>query len=619
MEKSEPTLVPEWLKSSGSVTGVVSTNHYNSSLHQDNHTTLKAARNKSLVNISDHDLGHRTTSAYFRRSSSNGTSHLRSYGSFGRNNRDRDWDKDFFDNRDKEKSNLGDRRHRQFSDSFESNLSSRFEKDGLRRTQSTISRTGTEPWPRKVPSDLKNIGKSNHNNGNSRLAVSSPISSVHKASFDRDFPSLGAEERQKDPEIGRVPSPGMGTAIQNLPTGSSAGIVDGGWTSALAEVPAMIGSNGTTASSVPHAVPSSASAALSMTTGLNMAETLVQGPPRVQADPQLSVETQRLEELAIKQSRQLIPVTPSMPKALVLNPSDKTKGKLGLQQQSTSTNLVHHSPRGAPTKSDISKTSSLGKLQVLKPARERNGVSNAAKDTLSPTSSSKQANNPLTPALATVGSAPLRSSVNNSIFVTAERKSAPPVLVTPILEKRPSPQAKSRNDFFNSMRKKSMANSSSTVSNPVPAVSPSDMGKHSEAEAAASPDSQGRDAPVVESSSGGKINECRDESIRSSYGPQKSLDNGVNHSSTDVILSSEEEEAAFLRSLGWEEDSGEDEGLTEEEINAFYRDVSKYINSVPSSKTFLGTKQKLFGPNFQMGNNGGVSSGVSSSDSKLDS
>lgn len=31
----------------------------------------------------------------------------------------------------------------------------------------------------------------------------------------------------------------------------------------------------------------------------------------------MSVKTQRLEELAIKQSRQLIPVTPSMPKALV--------------------------------------------------------------------------------------------------------------------------------------------------------------------------------------------------------------------------------------------------------------------------------------------------------------
>lgn len=239
------------------------------------------------MNISDHDLGHRTTSSYFRRSSSNGSSHVRSYGSFGRNNRDRDWDKDFYDNRDKEKLILGDRRHLQYYDSFESSSSNRFEKDGLRRSQSTISRTVIEPWSRKVPSDLKNGGKSNHNNGNSRLAVSSPISSVHKASFDRDFPSLGAEERQKDPEIGRVPSPGLGTAIQSLPTGSSAGIGDGGWTSALAEVPATIGSNGTIVSSVPHAVPSSASAAPSMTTGLNMAETLAQGPPRVQADPQV--------------------------------------------------------------------------------------------------------------------------------------------------------------------------------------------------------------------------------------------------------------------------------------------------------------------------------------------
>ncbi|KAI7730178.1 hypothetical protein M8C21_001466 [Ambrosia artemisiifolia] len=52
-----------------------------------------------------------------------------------------------------------------------------------------------------------------------------------------------------------------------------------------------------------------------MTTRRNMAETLAQGPPRAQAAPQLFVRTQRLEELVVKQSRQLIPVTPSMTKA----------------------------------------------------------------------------------------------------------------------------------------------------------------------------------------------------------------------------------------------------------------------------------------------------------------
>jgi hypothetical protein len=42
----------------------------------------------------------------------------------------------------------------------------------------------------------------------------------------------------------------------------------------------------------------------------------------------------------------------------------------------------------------------------------------------------------------------------------------------------------------------------------------------------------------------------------------------------EVQRFSEEEEAKFLRSLGWEENSGEDEGLTEEEINAFIQEVN---------------------------------------------
>ncbi|KAL4309414.1 hypothetical protein GQ457_01G011950 [Hibiscus cannabinus] len=50
-----------------------------------------------------------------------------------------------------------------------------------------------------------------------------------------------------------------------------------------------------------------------------MAEALAQAPSRTHTAPQLSVKlkSQRREKLAIKQSRQLIPVTPSMPKGLV--------------------------------------------------------------------------------------------------------------------------------------------------------------------------------------------------------------------------------------------------------------------------------------------------------------
>ncbi|KAK3002129.1 hypothetical protein RJ639_022292 [Escallonia herrerae] len=626
MERSEPTLVPEWLRISGSVSsgGGSSAFHQlaSSSLHSDDRAiSSKSARNRSSVN-NDHDLGRsfasdRTTSSYFRRSSSsNGSAHLRSYSSFGRN-RERDWDKDTYEYHDREKSVLGEHRHREFSDPLGSILPNRFEKDGLRRSQSSISVKRAEPWPRKVAADSSTANKNNHNNGNAMLAVGSPLGGVHKTAFERDFPSLGAEERQSDPEIGRVPSPGLSTAIQSLPVGTSAVIGDG-WTSALAEVPVIVGSNGNGASGVQQAIHvSSSSAASSTTSGLNMAETLAQGPSRVQTITQSSVGTQRLEELAIKQSRQLIPMTPSMPKALVLNSSEKLKPKVG--QQISSSHAVNHPPRGGPVKPDGAKTSGLVNLQVLKPTRERNGVSPAAKDSLSPTSG-KAANNALPVASSVVGSAPLRSPRNNPIHATGDRK---PVVVT---EKRPTLQAQSRNDFFNLMRKKSMTNSSSSVSDSASAVAPAILDKPGEtaggaaaaASAAAIP--EGIDASVLEKSDGDQLSEHRGDLSHTgdacdADGPHESLNNGKNHSSSDSILYSEEEEAAFLRSMGWEENAGEEEGLTEEEISAFFRENGmKYINSKASFRVSQGMQ-----PRFLVPSASGVSSGLSSSDSKLES
>ncbi|GMP39187.1 hypothetical protein CsSME_00010127 [Camellia sinensis var. sinensis] len=298
MERSEPTLIPEWLKGSGSVSGGGTTSHQMtlSSLYSD-----------------------RTTSSYFRRnSSSNSSAHLRSHGSLGRSNRDRDWEKELYDSRDKEKSFLGEQRRHEYSDHLENIFPSRFEKD-LRRSQSMITGKRGETWPRKVPSDLSNDNKSNPNDSNGLLSGSSAVSSVRKAAFERDFPSLGAEERQAASEIGRVSSPGLSTATQSLPIGTSGVIGGDGWTSALAEVPVLVGSNGT-AGSVQQAISPTSSSSASSTTGLNMAETLAQGP-RVNSTPQLSAGTQRLEERAIKQSRQLIPMTPAMPKALYFVPS----------------------------------------------------------------------------------------------------------------------------------------------------------------------------------------------------------------------------------------------------------------------------------------------------------
>nr|GEV34009.1 hypothetical protein [Tanacetum cinerariifolium] len=493
MERSEPTFVPEWLKSSG----VLSTTSHNS----DEQGVSKATRNKSLVNVTDNDLGRpsaseRTTSSYFRRTaSSNGSSHLRSYSSFGRYS-------------DKEKS---ENRHRDYSDPLGHILPSRFEKEGLRRSHSSVSAKRGESWPRKVVSDSSSVNKSSLNNGSTLRSGGGAISCV-KTAFERDFPSLGSEEKLTDFEIGRVPSPGLSSAIQSLPIGNSTLIGGDGWTSALAEVPVIAGSNGSSGPAVQSVQSTPVSATASMTSGRNMAETLAQGPPRAQTAPQLSVETQRLEELAVKQSRQLIPMTPSMPKALVLNSSDKSKPKVA-QLQPLSPHHTNHanSPRAMSTKLDVSKTSTVGKLHVLKPSRERNGVTSITKDNLSPTAGSRLPNSPLA-VPSVVGAAPLRIPGNNPPVAAAERK-------------------------------------------------PGD------------------------------------------------------NSSSDAILYSEEEEARFLRSLGWEETAEEEEGLTEEEISSFYRDVSKYLNMQAASKIFKGTQPKLLIPlHSQMGKNGDISS-----DSKLES
>ncbi|KAL8116731.1 hypothetical protein AgCh_023036 [Apium graveolens] len=571
MEKGEPTFVPEWLKSNGSVTSSISTNHQQiapSSLLSDDRATVKSTRNKSSIDIRDHNSGSspvsdRTTSSYFRRNSTSNGSHLRSYSSLGRTNHDKGWDKDINDDRDNDKSKLGDHRHRNFSDPLGSNFSSRFEKDGLKRSQSSISGKYNEPWARNVSADLNSSNKSNFNNGSTNLGASS---SVRKAAFDRDFPSLGADERQIIYDLRRVPSPVLSSNMQSLPVGYSAVTGEVGWTSALVEVPVKVGGNGTNKSSVSQEdLLSSDSGASNMTSGLNMAETLAQVSPHVQANPQFSVGSQRLEEIAIKQSKQLIPVTPPIPKALVLNFSEKSKTKVVQHQHQTPS--INHSPRGTLVKSDMPKSLSLGKLQVLKPAREKNGISYPTKDSLSPPNASKVLNNPLTSAPSAGVAPPLRSPVKNPISVSS--------VVPTVLDKKPSAQFRSRNDFFNLVRKKSLTNSSSPVADSVSIMEKSDLEQPGEIEASA-PLPPVKDSLLATQS---EMVQCEMNGLISNRDacdmPKKSCDKAETRLSSDVILCSEEEEAAFLRSLGWDENAGEDEGLTEEEIREFYRDASK--------------------------------------------
>ncbi|KAK6143740.1 hypothetical protein DH2020_024088 [Rehmannia glutinosa] len=528
----------------------------------DDRTASKFARNKSFVNNNGHDLGRsfssdRITSSYSRRSSSsNGSSHLSFHSSFGRNQHDRDWEKDTYDFRNKDKSVLRDHRPRDFSDARGNMLLSKFKRDGL-DSHSMVYGTRGGTWHKKV------VTEPSTNSGNDtsdRLTKVSLIGEVKKVAFERDFPSLGAEERAVNAEVKRVPSPGLTSAV---PIGSSTITSGEKWTSALAQVPVSVGSNGTGIPSVQQAAPSSStSVALGTTTNLNMAEAVAQGPSRAQSTTQVSVGTQRLEELAIKQSRQLIPVTPSLPKTMALNSSDKQKNKVGQQQHpiSSSPLVVNQSPRGGPVKSEFSKASNMGKLHVLKPVRERNG---AVKDNLSPTNGSKPASSPI-------------AAVNSPV---SDRK---PVLT--VLEKKPTSQSKSRNDFFNSVRKNSMANSSSVLENDI-VVLPSFPDKLTETVAVGAPNtSQVGDASSDVSLSGDHLSETKGDLTCNgdACDVREHAKNGKKHSRSDPIFS-EEEEAAFLRSLGWEENA-EEGGLTDEEISAFFKDVTKYINSKPYLK-----------------------------------
>ncbi|KAK7410566.1 hypothetical protein VNO78_01442 [Psophocarpus tetragonolobus] len=570
MDKSEPTLVPEWLRSAGSVAGSGSSAHHFAvpSNHTDASYVAHHTRNRSSKTTSDFDSPRsvfleRTFSSNSRRSINVSAKHA--YSSFNRSHRDKDRD------REKDRSNFVDHWDRDCSEPLSDIFSGRIERDTLRRSHSMVSRKQNDVLTHRVGVDVKSVGNSNQKITNDLLSGSNISSSIQKAVFNKDFPSLGADERQGITEIARVSSPGLGaTASQSLPVGSSALIGGEGWTSALAEVPTIIGSSSTGSLTLQQTVtPTSGSTLTSTSSGLNMAEALAQTPSRARSIPQVYVKTQRLEELAIKQSRQLIPVTPSMPKALVNN-SEKSKSKTAVRsaemnmvakstaQQSSSLHSVNLSVRSGNAKGDALKTS--GKFTDLKSVVWENGVSPTAKDPSSQTNYSNiRPGNHLAVASA-AASTPSRNP--NNLKSSTERKptSLDLKLGSAMDKKHSISQVQSRNDFFNLIKKKTLMSSSSV------------------------PDS----SPVVSSPTMDKSGEVNTETVGSPASPQD-LQNGAaevtsngnahveldRHDYDEKDTIPDEEEAAFLRSLGWVEDSGEDEGLTEEEINAFYQECVK--------------------------------------------
>ncbi|EYU22904.1 hypothetical protein MIMGU_mgv1a017909mg, partial [Erythranthe guttata] len=399
-------------------------------------------------------------------------------------------------------------------------LTSRVERGALRRSQSLVSRKPAEPLSHRV--------ENSRISGNGVVSRGSNLNVSQKAVFEKDFPSLRTEEKQCATGIRRVSSPGLSSAVQCLPIGNTGFLGGEKWTSALAEVPDILANNGISHSPLQQGVvPSSnSSLGISSSAGLNMAEALSQPVARVHPSSQLSDKSQRLEELAIKQSRQLIPMTSSMPKALVPS-ADKSKqpkivtranettvASRGIHPQPHASHLANQ-PRAGQIRSDSANTSHVGKFLVLKPGRE--SVTHGDNANGEVTNDGQLATAPLAPT----GSI----SLSNSVVSALENKTA------------------------------ALSLSSSSAD-----LSPS-------------ADTSGENC-------NGKQMNCNGERCEIPEKNRSSSDAGEKSFSVNGSVYPDEEEAAFLRSLGWEENGGEDEGLTEEEINAFYQEVSAFSTNL---------------------------------------
>ncbi|VVB11629.1 unnamed protein product [Arabis nemorensis] len=576
MDKGEPSLVPEWLRNSGHASGGGSSNHLlvSSSSHSDSASLQHNSRNRNSRSKSDVDSIHspfldRSSSTNSRRGASNGSA-KHPYSSFNFNKSQRDKDR----SRDKDRVSYVDPWDLDTSIPLRSILTGK-DHDQLRRSHSMVTRKQGDHLSRGFTVGLKNGGNSNSYNGNGILPGPSISNSFQRTGFDKDFPSLGADEKHGGHDVVRVSSPGLSSAVQSLPVGSSALIGGEGWTSALAEVPNVIEKACAGSLTSPRANVVS-TGTLTGQTGLNMAEALVQAPARTHTPPQGSVKTQRLEDLAIKQSRQLIPVVPTASKCSSLNPSDKSKIKQGVRTGETClapSRNAQHQPSALLGNFQSNPSGQIKpekKLLVLKPARE-NGVA-AVKESGSPSGNTN--NRTISGQLMTIAqstqSAPVRST--NSPKELKGSTTLTMISGQTIEKKSSSAQSQSRNAFYSALKQKTTSTNNPVNSTTCISSSVEEKVDNSSKELVAS------DPSSPQATSGPEATE------RIQITSQVSERNTGGFEAADIP---DEKEAEFLRSLGWDENNGEDEALTEEEIKAFVEQYKKLRPSLPQKLSII--------------------------------
>lgn len=214
--------------------------------------------------------------------------------------------------------------------------------------------------------------------------------------------------------------------------------------------------------------------------------------------------------------------------------------------------------RGGQIRSDSASNPQVGKFLVLKPGRE--SVSVGAKDVSCATANANGKVAKDGPVSVASSTATASISASNSMVSVLENKSAALSLGSKSsVDKRSSQSlAKSRSEFFNLMRRKTSVHAPAVQSNSSSdALSPS---------AVTTGENCKDGTPCL-------LENGNNQMICNGHSYETTEKTGESSLSSHEPVYPDEEEAAFLRSLGWEENSGED-ALTEEEINAFYQEVS---------------------------------------------
>ncbi|XP_031477046.1 uncharacterized protein LOC116248413 [Nymphaea colorata] len=486
----------------------------------------------------------------------------------------------------------------------------------LRRSRSFLSEIGSDDGSEKIIAD-------NGNSGFNRTSSGVLPNKMQKASFDKDFPLLGASMKNgtaaSSPRDGllstqsRLMQPGKNISSKhdNI-MGSSCSYsqfdvpssIKPDWKSALAEPPSFT-SAGPLETKInhsglmQHAVP-------------NMLGSLIQKSGQ-ERSPLLQVEPYKEEEIALKQSLQLIPAIPPKPKGLhALGFSDRAKTKVPLHVNTSNANQA-----ATPSHSNMLKHSKSaqggGKLLILKTAKSvpiasDKSLNSEILETLNGFKSSQTCASDKHVNTSNVdrehmqqSSGSRMSSASSLLLESARSKESIHSLAEPKRNTRQS--IKDRNDFFNSLRQKGKnenTNSSMAVCEAHPTM-PEECNDNLTTER--KKEEILEDIMLTETVNR-EDNKVDDHSIL--VETSTTVSGRCESRSFCVKVSSEEEEAAFLRRLGWDESDGAVEALTEEEINSF---ILQHMNAVLSKNMLRGKSAwKLSALMMHAGNMGSVSS-----------